>query len=417
MYEFEIVKCEKNMKNYYDNGNTKGNDTIFITLKNIGKSEWESNKAKLICVEKESNLFFEDEVISEDVDTDDETEIFLKFKRNNKNSFYGNCKCTIQLIYDEEYYSQKRTFNFTKNFDMNGNIINQNNSDDDLDKKNKNNELAEISDNNDSDKENQNSKVIDDNNKNNEIIKASDNSEENSKNDFENLERNIKKENNSNHSSNKSIEINSKKNISNKNLNKIDDDSSDNIERSEFNGNENINSNKNLNKIDDDSSDNIERSKFNENENINSNKNNFNNNLNNQNQKNNNYKIDIDSNLENQFLIDDEDNNKLNDKNYIIKRFRAAYSISKENYSDEELEKALSNNQNNFERSFISLIELQEEKEKEKYNDPNVMKRLIYRFKEDFNLYDKKWTDSKIKKAIIKAKGNFEDAFEMIIEE
>ena len=45
------------------------------------------------------------------------------------------------------------------------------------------------------------------------------------------------------------------------------------------------------------------------------------------------------------------------------------------------------------------------------------MKRLIYRFKEDFNLYDKKWTDSKIKKAIIKAKGNFEDAFEMIIEE
>ena len=45
------------------------------------------------------------------------------------------------------------------------------------------------------------------------------------------------------------------------------------------------------------------------------------------------------------------------------------------------------------------------------------MKRLISRFRQDFNLDDKKWTDSKIKKAIIKAKGNFEDAFVMIIEE
>ena len=110
------------------------------------------------------------------------------------------------------------------------------------------------------------------------------------------------------------------------------------------------------------------------------------------------------------FLIDDY-KNELNDKNYIIKRFRAAYSISKENYSDDELDKALSKNQNNFEQTFIYLIEIQEEKEKQNYKDPNVMKRLIYRFREDYNLSSKEWPDYKIKNAIIQAKGNFDDAF------
>ena len=110
----------------------------------------------------------------------------------------------------------------------------------------------------------------------------------------------------------------------------------------------------------------------------------------------------------------DDYKNELNDQNYILKRFRAAYTISKENYSDDELDQFLKKNENNFEKTFVSLIESQEEKEKIRYKDPNVMKRLIYRFREDYNLQPKDWSDNQIQNAIFKAKGNFDIAFDSL---
>ena len=84
-YEFEIIKNEKNMKNYYDNGNTNGKDTLYITIKNIGELDWEKNKGKIICVKENSNIFCETVEITEDVDNDDDTNIVLTFKRNEEN--------------------------------------------------------------------------------------------------------------------------------------------------------------------------------------------------------------------------------------------------------------------------------------------------------------------------------------------
>ena len=249
-YDFEVLEYEKEMKNYFKSGFGFAFDTILIKIKNIGYSAWEKYKGKIECVKDKSNLFFDTAHINEDIYPNEVTELYLKFKRNDENSFYGNCVCTLRLNYKDNEVGNLKSINFTKNFDNNGNEIND-----------------------------------------------------------------------------------------------------------EFQENEN--------------------EKDNENEN--------------------------------------EKENE-NDKKELIKRFKATFSLKDEEYSDEEINNLLIKNNSDFNECFISLIDLQEEKDKNNYNNPEKMDILIKRFREEFGLSSQDFSDEILKNQLNKFQGNFEEAFSNLFE-
>ena len=233
------------MKNYFKSGFGAAFDTILIKIKNIGEKAWEKYKGKIECVKDKSNLFFETAHINEDIYPNAVTELYLKFKRNDENSFYGNCVYTLRLNYKDNEVGNLKSINFRKNFDNYGNEIND-----------------EI-------KENEN-------------------------------------------------EI--------------------------------------------------------------------------------------------------KDNENENDKKELIKRFKATFSLKDEEYSDEEINNLLIKNNNDFNECFISLIDLQEEKDKNNYNNPEKMDILIKRFREEFGLSSQDFSDEILKNQLNKFQGNFENAFSNLFE-
>ena len=120
-YSFSLKSNEKEMKNYFKNiSGIQIKDTIFIKVKNNGKSGWVQHQGSFKCVEEKSNLFFDEISIPEEVYPESELDLVLTFPRIEKNKIKGNCFTTIKLVYKNEDYNEI-TINFKKDFDLFGN--------------------------------------------------------------------------------------------------------------------------------------------------------------------------------------------------------------------------------------------------------------------------------------------------------
>ena len=108
---------------------------------------------------------------------------------------------------------------------------------------------------------------------------------------------------------------------------------------------------------------------------------------------------------------------EFDDKNIINKKFRSAFSLSKEDYSDEMINDLLMKSNNDFNEAFVSLIENQENEEKNDYNNPNTMVQLIKRFRFEFNLSEEDYSDEILENVLNKNNGDFNNAFNSLFDD
>ena len=122
-YNFEVLNYEKEMKNYFKCESGRHiKDTLFITLKNNGTRGWSRFKGTFKCVQDQSNYFFDDIQIPQEVYPNGSLELVLNFPRIEKNTNKGDVFCTIQLIYSDKVYNSE-VIRFRKDFDLFGNAI------------------------------------------------------------------------------------------------------------------------------------------------------------------------------------------------------------------------------------------------------------------------------------------------------
>ena len=120
-YDFEVIDCEEEMKNYFRGVSVRHiKDTLILKLKNTGSKPWGRLKGSFQCDENQSNYFFETTLISEDIYPGSTIEIVLNFPRIEKNANKGNCFSPIQLVYKDKPYVSK-VIKFNKNYDLFGN--------------------------------------------------------------------------------------------------------------------------------------------------------------------------------------------------------------------------------------------------------------------------------------------------------
>lgn len=127
-YSFIVTYNENNMKNYFKGASGFGiKDTLIVNIRNTGSRGWERFKGSFKCLEDQSNLFFDETLISEEVLPNGLIEIVLNFARTNKNKNSGNCYTTLQLIYKGQAYNNV-TIRFNKDYDLFGNnLVNEGN--------------------------------------------------------------------------------------------------------------------------------------------------------------------------------------------------------------------------------------------------------------------------------------------------
>ena len=122
-YNFEVLNYEKEMKNYFKCESGRHiRDTLFITLRNNGTRGWSRFKGTFKCVQDQSNYFFDDIQIPQEVYPNGSLELVLNFPRIEKNTNKGDVFCTIQLIYSDKVYNSE-VIRFRKDFDLFGNAI------------------------------------------------------------------------------------------------------------------------------------------------------------------------------------------------------------------------------------------------------------------------------------------------------
>ena len=122
-YSFEVSNYEEEMKNYFRGVSGRHiKDTLFITLRNNGSKGWSRYKGSFRCNEKQSNIFFEETQINQDVYPNSGMELVLNFPRIEKNRNSGNCFCSIELVYNNEVYNSQ-VIRFRKDYDLLGNQL------------------------------------------------------------------------------------------------------------------------------------------------------------------------------------------------------------------------------------------------------------------------------------------------------
>ena len=122
-YSFEVTNYEEEMKNYFKGVSGRHiKDTLFITLRNTGSRPWGRLKGYFKCVPEQSNFFFEDTQIPQDVYQNGSLELVLNFPRIEKNSNKGDVFCSIQLIYGNNT-SYPKVIRFRKDYDLFGNAL------------------------------------------------------------------------------------------------------------------------------------------------------------------------------------------------------------------------------------------------------------------------------------------------------
>ena len=122
-YWFEITEYENEMNNYFKGVSGRHiKDTLLITVKNIGAFKWSRFKGYFKCYENQSNYFFDETQIPEDVEPNGYLELVLNFPRIEKNKNSGDCYCSIQLFYENKGYNAQ-VIRFRKDYDLFGNDL------------------------------------------------------------------------------------------------------------------------------------------------------------------------------------------------------------------------------------------------------------------------------------------------------
>lgn len=122
-YSFKVNYNEDYMKNYFKGASGIGiKDTLIVRLTNNGLKGWMPFKGSFKCLEEKSNIYFDNNLIAEEVYPNSSIEIVLNFSRVAKNKNYGNCFTTLQLVYKENSYNYI-TIRFNKPYDLLGNSI------------------------------------------------------------------------------------------------------------------------------------------------------------------------------------------------------------------------------------------------------------------------------------------------------
>ena len=122
-YWFEITEYENEMNNYFKGVSGRHiKDTLLITVKNIGAFKWSRFKGYFKCYENQSNYFFDETQIPEDVEPNGYLELVLNFPRIEKNKNSGDCYCSIQLFYENQGYNAQ-VIRFRKDYDLFGNDL------------------------------------------------------------------------------------------------------------------------------------------------------------------------------------------------------------------------------------------------------------------------------------------------------
>ena len=117
-YSLGIIDNEDQMKNYFRNKTGQQyKDTLMVTVKNTGKKYWEKYKGQIKCFEEDSNIYFETQLISEDVAPNSSIELVLTFPRYERNCGAGNMLTSLQLVYKDVDYNYKQ-IGFFKKFDL-----------------------------------------------------------------------------------------------------------------------------------------------------------------------------------------------------------------------------------------------------------------------------------------------------------
>ena len=124
-YGFQVINCEDSMKNYFKGVSGRHiKDTLFITIRNTGSKGWGKYKGYFKCDSNQSNYFFDETQIPEDVYPYGTLDLVLNFPRIEKNTKNGDCICSIQLFYNDEAYNTQ-VIRFRKDFDFFGNDLAQ----------------------------------------------------------------------------------------------------------------------------------------------------------------------------------------------------------------------------------------------------------------------------------------------------
>ena len=122
-YGFEIIDYEQEMNNYFRGVSGRHiKDTLFIRVRNTGTGGWSKFQGYFKCYENQSNYFFEEAHISEDVYPNGQLELVLNFPRIEKNKNNGDCICSIQLFYKDQGYNAQ-VIRFRKDYDLFGNNL------------------------------------------------------------------------------------------------------------------------------------------------------------------------------------------------------------------------------------------------------------------------------------------------------
>ena len=122
-YGFQVIDSEDKMKNYFKGVSGRHiKDTLFITIRNTGSKGWNKYKGYFKCDANQSNFFFEETQIAEDVYPNGRLELVLNFPRIEKNTKNGDCFCSIQLFYNDQAYNTQ-VIRFRKDYDLFGNDL------------------------------------------------------------------------------------------------------------------------------------------------------------------------------------------------------------------------------------------------------------------------------------------------------
>ena len=120
---------------------------------------------------------------------------------------------------------------------------------------------------------------------------------------------------------------------------------------------------------------------------------------------------------ENNFFNNNEKKEE-NDESVVIKKFRIVFQFSKEDFSDEYISNLLKQSNNDFQQAMMLHIEIEDKKkedEQKKVYDENELKKMVENFRKSYLLSPEDYSDEVIKNALIKKKGNFDNAFEELM--
>ena len=102
----------------------------------------------------------------------------------------------------------------------------------------------------------------------------------------------------------------------------------------------------------------------------------------------------------------------------MLKKFRACYQFSKEDYSDDYIKSLLEKGNNDFGVAMVIHVESEEQKKednKKKSKDEKGLEELMEQFREEYQLSKDDYSDEVVKKALQKAEGVFGNAFEELM--